>query len=202
MDLRRLGIETLEQLLLHFPREYLDRSRLSSLDELVPGQRATVRGRVMVSSERRPRGGMRILQVLLDDDRGRLQLVFFNQPYMKKLLANGRELLASGEVALFRGQMQMASPEIEVLDESEYQDAQAPGIVPVYPLTKGIRQRWLRGRVASLLERDDLMAELDEILPAGKPSARYISPRVPRRPNSPWIDSNSRKPSSCNCSEP
>jgi ATP-dependent DNA helicase RecG len=121
---------------------------------------------------------MRILQVLLDDDRGRLQLVFFNQPYMKKLLANGRELLASGEVALFRGQMQMASPEIEVLDESEYQDAQAPGIVPVYPLTKGIRQRWLRGRVASLLERDDLMAELEEILPeswlrkSGWPSRR------------------------------
>ena len=178
MDLRRLGIETLEQLLLHFPREYLDRSRLSSLDELVPGQRATVRGRVLVSSERRPRGGMRILQVLLDDDRGRLQLVFFNQPFMKKLLANGREVLASGAVALFRGQMQMASPEVEILDESEDQDARAPGIVPVYPLTKGIRQRWLRGRVAALLERDDLMAELEEILPeswlrkSGWPSRR------------------------------
>ncbi|MBC8366278.1 DNA helicase RecG, partial [bacterium] len=165
MDLRRLGIETLEQLLLHFPREYLDRSQLSSLDELLPGQRATVRGRVLVSSERRPRGGMRILQVLLDDDRGRLQLVFFNQPYMKKLLANGREVLASGEVALFRGQMQMASPEVEILDESEDQDAQAPGIGPVYPLTRGLRQRWLRGRVAAPLEREDLMADWEGILP-------------------------------------
>ncbi len=164
-DLRRLGIETLEQLLLHFPREYLDRSRLVPLNELKPGQRATVRGKVLVSSERRPRGGMRILQVLLDDDAGRLQLVFFNQPYMKKLLANGREVMASGEVGLFRGQMQMASPEVELLDEAEDGEAQAPGMVPVYPLSKGIRQRWLRGRVAALLEREDLMAELEEILP-------------------------------------
>jgi len=163
-DLRRLGIETLEDLLLHFPREYLDRSRLTPLDALVPGERATVSGRVMVSSERRARGRMRILHVLLDDGRGRLQLVFFNQPYMKKLLANGREILASGEVGLFRGQMQMASPEIELLDEES--EARAPGLVPVYPLTRGVRQRWLRGRVAALLSRVDLMAELEEVLPA------------------------------------
>ena len=62
-DLERLGIETVEQLLLHFPRQWLDRSRLVPLDQLHPGERVSVRGRVMAASERRPRRGMRLLQV-------------------------------------------------------------------------------------------------------------------------------------------
>jgi len=181
-DLARLGIESLEDLILHFPREYLDRSSLTPLDDLVPGRRATVQGRVLVSGERRPRGGMRLLQVMLDDGRGRLQLVFFNQPYMKRILVNGSQIMASGEVGLFRGQMQMSSPEVEVLDEGE--QSQAPGIVPVYPLTRGVRQRWLRGRISALLERRDLMAEIAEILPrewieeGGWPSRREAFRRI------------------------
>jgi len=80
------------------------------------------------------------------------------------VLINGCELIASGEIALFRGQMQMASPEFELLEDGD--GARAPGIVPVYPLTRGVRQRWLRQRIAALLQRDDLMAEIVEIMPA------------------------------------
>ncbi|MBN2171116.1 MAG: ATP-dependent DNA helicase RecG [Candidatus Krumholzibacteriota bacterium] len=166
-DLARLGVHTVEDLLLHFPRDYLDLGERVPLASLRPGQRATVRGRVMASDERRPRRAMSVLSVLLDDGSGRLTLVFFNQPYHRKQLPNGSEVLASGEVAAFRGRLQMAQPELEVLDEA------APGgrllarpILPVYPLTRGLSQRWLRRLVGEVLERGGLAASLGEILPA------------------------------------
>ena len=165
-DLARLGIGTVEDLLLHFPRGYLDLGDRVPLVGLVPGQRATVSGQVLASAERRPRQGLGILTVLIDDGEGRLQLVFFNQPYLRQQLVAGVQVLASGELTRYRGQLQMQSPELELLGEAEEPRLLARRILPLYPLTRGLGQRWLRRLLDGLLAEVGLAATLPEILPA------------------------------------
>ncbi len=165
-DLARLGIATVEDLLLHFPRGYLDLGDRRSLAGLAAGERATVSGQVLASAERRPRRGLSILTVLIDDGAGRLQLVFFNQPYLKQQLANGVEVLVHGELGLYRGQLQMQSPELEVLGDDEGPRLLARRILPLYPLTRGLGQRWLRRLIDGLFAEAGLAAALPEILPA------------------------------------
>lgn len=165
-DLARLGLHTAEDLLLHFPRDYLDLGESLPLAALKPGLRATVRGQVLASAERRPRQGLGILTVLIDDGTGRLQLVFFNQPYLKKQLPNGVQVVANGEATAFRGALQMQSPELEILGEEESPRLLARRILPLYPATRGVGQRWLRRLVDALLAEPGLLGALPEILPA------------------------------------
>ena len=164
LDLARLGIETAEDLLLHYPREYLDLGEQVRIADLAPGQRATVRGRVLAGGERRPRGGMKILTLVLDDESGRVNLVFFNQPYLRRTVRNGDELIVFGEASLFRSGLQMVSPQFELLGTE-------PGLLerkllPLYPLTRGVGQRWLRNLTGRLLDEPELRGALGEILPA------------------------------------
>lgn len=165
-DLARLGLATAEDLLLHFPRDYLDLGESLPLSNLQPGLRATVRGQVLASAERRPRAGLGILTVLIDDGTGRLQLVFFNQPYLKKQLPNGVQVVANGEATAFRGALQMQSPELEILGEEESPRLLARRILPLYPATRGVGQRWLRRLVDGLLAEPGVLGALPEILPA------------------------------------
>ncbi|MCB1162275.1 DNA helicase RecG, partial [bacterium] len=132
-DLARLGIETVEDLVLHFPRDYLDLGDVRPIAELTPGERATVQGQVLASAERRPRRGLSLLQVMVDDGTGRLQLVFFNQPYLKRQLRNGARVAVNGELAVYRSGLQMQSPELEILGEDESPRLLARTLLPLYP---------------------------------------------------------------------
>ncbi|MEZ4395297.1 MAG: ATP-dependent DNA helicase RecG [Candidatus Krumholzibacteriia bacterium] len=165
-DLARLGIETVEDLVLHFPRDYLDLGDVRPIAELTPGERATVQGQVLASAERRPRRGLSLLQVMVDDGTGRLQLVFFNQPYLKRQLRNGARVAVNGELAVYRSGLQMQSPELEILGEDESPRLLARTLLPLYPLTRGVGQRWLRRLTDRVLAEADLPSLLPEVLPA------------------------------------
>ena len=152
--LARLGIETVEDLLLHFPRRYYDRGDLLAITKIMPGKQATFIGTVLAVSHRRIRGGRSILTVAVGDETGTINLVFFNQPYLEKHFKQGTRILASGEPVLYRGSKQLVSPEYEIfsgeLDESLLETNR---IVPVYPLTAGISQRMMRRIIRSALEK-------------------------------------------------
>ncbi|MDD3643467.1 MAG: ATP-dependent DNA helicase RecG, partial [Candidatus Krumholzibacteria bacterium] len=152
--LSRLGIETVLDLVMHFPRGYFDRSDLVSIAGAAPGRTATVRGEVVAVHPRRlgPRRSM--LTVAVDDGTGALRLVFFNQPYLERAFRAGTRVIASGEVRLFRGEKQITAPEWERTGEGAEEDLIHAGrIVPVYPLTAGISQRMMRRIVREALDR-------------------------------------------------
>src|SRR5207253_1993466 len=110
-----------------------------------------------------------ITKAAITDDSGVLQVVWYNQPYLARLLAPGRRLVLHGRVQRRAGEIQMIAPEFEPLDDGE--DTLHVGrIVPVYPSTDGLSQRVLRTIVFHAL--DDYAALVEEWLPA----------RVRRRP--------------------
>ena len=162
--LSRLGIETVEDLLMHFPRRYYDRGDLVAVSKVAPRKQATFIATVLAASLRRLKGGRSILTVAAGDESGTINLVFFNQPYLEKHFAQGTRILASGEPILYRGSKQLVSPEYEIFSgELNESLLGTDRIVPVYPMTAGISQRMMRRIVRAALEK--YASQIQENLP-------------------------------------
>ncbi|MFO7652886.1 MAG: ATP-dependent DNA helicase RecG [Candidatus Krumholzibacteriia bacterium] len=150
--LARLGIETVADLLAHYPRRYFDRSVSTPIGRLRSGQDATVLGEVLTCGERRTRTGARLQTVCLRDDTGVLFCVWFNQRHLLKQFRAGQRVMASGVVRLHEGRRQLAHPDYEVLDAAGAA-LHTGRLVPVYALTHGVGQHWLRELVHRALDQ-------------------------------------------------
>ena len=159
--LNRLGVETIRDLLYLFPRRYEDRTTFTPIAALKPGERATICGVVREISEYKPRAGMNITRVMVTDGSGAAYGVWFNQPYMKKRFKQGMRVAFSGKVNLKYRRIEINSPEFEEMDGSE--PLNAGRMVPIYPLTEGLSQRWLREQMR--LVADSYAGFIGEILP-------------------------------------
>jgi len=152
--LSRLGIETVEDLISHFPRDYYDRSNFVKIAAAGDGRSVTFTAFVLAASLRRLGGGRSIFTVAVGDETGTINLVFFNQPYLEKQFKQGLRIIASGTVKQYRGKPQIIAPEYEFvtgdLDEFLLHTGR---ITPVYPLTAGISQRMMRRIVKSALDK-------------------------------------------------
>ncbi len=141
-DLARLGLHTVGDLLRHLPRTHEDRRSIRPMGGILPGEAATVRGRVLAVEEHRPRPGLSLLRVSFSDGTGLLDGVWFNQPYLKATFRPGTAYFISGKVDLFRGRLQINTPDFEPAVPGD--SVHAGRIVPVYPLGGRLTQRWLR----------------------------------------------------------
>lgn len=151
--LRNLGIENVNDLLCHFPRKHYDRRHLQKIAQLQAGTEVTFVGRVLTATQGRPRGRRTAVTAAVGDDTGVIQVVWFNQPYLLRHLKPGSEIIASGQLNFYRGQRQLVNPEFEVLgDELGAEVITAGRIVPVYGLTSGVTQRYLRSLVMRTID--------------------------------------------------
>ena len=144
-DLAELGITTVFDLVTHYPRRYIDGTRMVTVDQLVAGEKATVLATVARVTAPPPRAGRgrrapARVQVDLADRGGRIAVVFFNQAWRARQLPVGTLVLAFGPVSSYRDSLQMVNPTVEVLrgaDEGSTEDdgPSSGRIYPVYPLT-------------------------------------------------------------------
>lgn len=152
--LSRLGIETVEDLVLHYPRNYFDRSELKRVSAMVPESRGSFSGTVLAVSPRKLGRGRSMLTVAVGDETGIINLVFFNQHYLEKTFRQGNTVIASGTVRQYKGQKQIVAPEYEIVSGDAGDELIHAGrIVPVYPLTAGISQRMMRRIVKTALDK-------------------------------------------------
>lgn len=163
-DLKRLGIENVNDLLSHFPRTYYDRRKLASIASLQIGLDQTFIGRVLSVTQRAPFRRRSMVVAAVGDETGIVQVVWFNNPYLGRHLKAGRELIVSGRPGIYRGQRQVVNPEFEYTAEEDESGSPAARIIPVYRLTSGVSQRYLRGVIARTLE--DYAGAVPETLPA------------------------------------
>jgi len=152
-DLAELGITTVLDLVTHYPRRYVDGTRMVTIDRLAAGEKATVLATVTRVSAPPPRGGRgrrapARVQLEVADRGGSLTVVFFNQTWRAKQLPVGTLALFFGPVTLYRDRLQMASPTVEVLRGADEGTGDGDGgdgapstgrIYPVYPLTDKAR---------------------------------------------------------------
>ena len=152
-QLARLDIHTVEDLLLHRPRRYEDRRHFRKIAELTKDEPATARGTIVALGLRRFRGGSKsVFEIILDDGTARLHCRWWNLPFMEKYFAMGDEVFVYGRLSETKPRV-MTHPETEVIEGGEESFIHINRIAPVYPLTEGLPQRWLRGLVWRTLER-------------------------------------------------
>lgn len=167
-ELNRMGIHTVYDLLTWFPRTYEDQSVLTKISALKPGERATVAGVILNMTERQAgRRGMTILTALIGDGTGFLQVTWFNQKFLKKKLVTGRRIFVTGKAEYaYGGRGQFAMSQLsgfEVLEEEDNPE-ELCGILPVYPSTEKLTQKFFRKIMLGLLQED---FELPEVIPSG-----------------------------------
>jgi ATP-dependent DNA helicase RecG len=125
--LKVMGIESILDLLVHYPRRYLDRTREARIAELRPGDEAMVIATVRRADSRRTRNGKVMVTVDASDGSATLKVTFFNQPWRQRQLSAGTEAVFFGKVEQFRGSRQMTNPVVDLIGD------RTGRIVPVYP---------------------------------------------------------------------
>ena len=110
-SLEKLELTTVSDILFLYPRRYLDLRNFKKISMLVPGENASVTGKVVAREEKMLRMGRRTyLNVALSDGTGVLFVVFFNQPYLKDVFSIDMEFFINGVTDMYKGRMQMVNP--------------------------------------------------------------------------------------------
>jgi ATP-dependent DNA helicase RecG len=170
MQLSRLEIHTIRDLLLHRPLRYEDRRRLIPIAELAVGQPATVKGKIVAQGIKWARKRTKsIFEFIITDGTARLYCRWWNLPFMEKFFAVGDEVIVFGKPLLLKPRT-MDHPDTEVVDPGDEDFVHFNRITPVYPLTDGLPQRWVRALIWRTLEDMDLPAQLAAGGAAGDPA--------------------------------
>ncbi len=155
--LARLGIATVEDLLNFYPRRYQDWTKITPMEELTFDEEAAVYGEVVDVKEARPRPRMSILTAVLTDGTGAVNLVYFNQPWKRDEFARGQHILAYGRAEYQYRKIQMSNADTEAVEPAELAGFQK--LVPVYPLTEGLKLSRMQELIRQALAQAEDLAE-------------------------------------------
>lgn len=145
-ELSAIGLNTAEDILHYLPSRYEDRSSFTSIKDVKPGESCTIRGEIITLSARRTRAGAPVFQIALTDKTGFIHAIWFNKPYLKDYFNRGQEVVLYGKVEQY-DKLQIVQPEYEILKGDETDSIHIGRIVPIYPVTAKLTQRFLRGLV-------------------------------------------------------
>jgi ATP-dependent DNA helicase RecG len=169
LALRRLGIETVEDLLTHFPRRHEDRHQFPHFPREESDVPICLCGEVVKTSVRRFGGWKKIFEATLEESSPNalsepLVCRWFNLHYMQKMIATGQRLVVFGKPRLRGKRICMDHPEFEVIENDEEISIHFRRITPIYPGTEGLSQRVLRSIIYRLLNEIS-SAPLETLLP-------------------------------------
>lgn len=163
--LEKLDIQTVEDLLHHYPSRYNDFRLHSKISHLQIGETATIQGQIISFENIFSKYGKKIQKIIVADETGQLEVIFFNQTFLSRVLKPGLTISLSGKAGFFNRKITLISPEYEIVKQSDarYQipakskeklnTTHTGRLVPVYPETYGVSSKWLRSRIKPLLEK-------------------------------------------------
>jgi ATP-dependent DNA helicase RecG len=185
-----MGLLTVLDLLQHYPRRWVDRTKRVEIAALEVGEAATVIGEVRSVHARRTRNRKALVEVVIHDGSSLLNVTFFNQIWREKQLAVGTEVSLYGKLDVYRGKRQMAMPVVDVLGRAGVADDKTGVILPIYPQSgKAEVFTWqLRTLVGEALAKcaargfadpvDDVLTDRHDLIP------RTVAMRAIHRPDS------------------
>ncbi|PKL36888.1 DNA helicase RecG [Candidatus Peregrinibacteria bacterium HGW-Peregrinibacteria-1] len=160
--LERLGVTTVKDFVSYFPRTYNDLTGYKPIIDLVAGENATICGKLSNLVVIRTRNGMKMLKGVVTDATASVEVVWFNQTHLLKILPRNKELVLTGRVGFSFGKLSLQSPLYEIGD-SGGEVIHGGRIVPVYHEVAGISSKWLRSKIKLLL--DEYKSLFKEYLP-------------------------------------
>ncbi|MBN1263279.1 MAG: ATP-dependent DNA helicase RecG [Candidatus Pacebacteria bacterium] len=170
--LEKIEIKNLKDLLYHFPHRYEDYSLTLPIAWIPIGKPLTIKGRLLSIRNYFTRNGKKIQKAVVADKTGQIEVVWFNQPFLTRILKTGTELSLSGKAEWFGRQKSLITPEYEIVTASL--PIHTGRLVPIYPETYGVSSKWLRSKIAPLILKSAV--ELDEFLPRFLLSKKQFPP--------------------------
>ncbi|MBC7321150.1 ATP-dependent DNA helicase RecG [bacterium] len=158
---KKLGVETLNDLIYFIPKRYEDRSNLKPINSLESDTYQTVLCYVVDVQEERVRNNLTLVKARVRDNTGEAIAIWFNQTYLKNILKKGTKLYLYGNITRRFGRVEIQNPDYEIADSDE--TIHTGRIIPVYPLTEGLSQKIVRGIIWNTLNR--YIDELEEFIP-------------------------------------
>ncbi len=158
--LEKLGIETVRDMLYHFPYRNEDRSEIKKIAEVSDGESVCIRATVFSPPEvRRVRKNLAIYTLILRDDSGFINAVWYNNKYIMKNFSPGKTYTFFGQIKVSYGKKEIVTP----VYETEEKNLATGRIVPVYGLTAGLSQKTMQNTAKLCL--DSALSEIEETLP-------------------------------------
>jgi len=179
--LKKLGLKTVRDLLYHFPSRYADLGEITTIEKLTVGEKATIYGQVnKLKTGKAFRKRISMAEGEISDNTGKIKIVWFNQPYIAKMIRAGSKVKLSGKVMERKGVPYLANPEIETTNELPIdigdslfglpteasaqagKKADSP-FIPIYPESRGITSRWFYYTMQKVLQSETLDKITDPI---------------------------------------
>ncbi len=152
------GLHTAGDLLDFLPYRLEDYSTTIPIAEIEPGK-ATIKAHCEKVTTRMVRRGMKVTSAVLVDDSGKLQAVWFNQPYREVQLKGGQDFYFSGTFDFKYNRYQLTNPTVEAVKDVQ---VQTDRLLPLYRQVKGLKTQIVRKVISELRP---LMTMLPETLP-------------------------------------
>ena len=163
-QLGKKGLATVGDALFFVPLRHEDRTRLTPLRELQPGQAATTSGVITGISPPPPRRARVPFAIMLRDGTGHATATWFGGAYLAKIFQRGQRLVLHGKVERFQGAITIRQPDFEIVESDGEDDRLHTGrLVPVYSATEGLTQRPLRRLMWNIVEKH--VRDVPELLP-------------------------------------
>ncbi|MDP2585957.1 MAG: DEAD/DEAH box helicase [Candidatus Levybacteria bacterium] len=150
--LEKLGIKTFEDFLYHIPSRYDDFSLISKINRVQQGEVVTIQGTVSEINNEFTKNFKRLQKAEIADSTGSIEVVWFNQPYLTKVIHAQDKIALSGKIDWFLRKLVMQSPDYELITSSPA--IHTGRLVPVYPETKGLTSKWLRRQTYNLINEN------------------------------------------------
>jgi ATP-dependent DNA helicase RecG len=157
--LKKSGLTIVEDLIYYFPRKWEDLSHISPISEVRDGDKVTIKATLTSAKTfRSARRGMSVTQGSAMDDTGIIDLVWFNQPYLKTSLQIDNEYFLTGSAKRGQKGLQLMSPTVEPAEKTPIHSGK---IVPIYPetgkLTTKIARRLIKNTLPAIREMEDYL---------------------------------------------
>jgi len=162
-NLANLAIHNIQDLLYYFPRNYFDSSKLHKISSLNHQEKKSFIAQVKsIKSVRTRKRNFTIQTALVEDENDEVELVWFNQPFLKNSLKEGQKYIFSGKLNPKSYNPQVQSP---VFEEIKEEQTHVGIITPSYPLTESLSNKWLRSRIKWLIKNFEFVTDITENLP-------------------------------------
>lgn len=159
----KLGITTLEDLLMHIPFRYEDFRNVKKIASVRIGETVTIHAKIESISQITTKNGKKGQLAVVSDDTSKMQILWFNQPYILYTLKTGKTFAFAGKIQWFNKKPTFFAPVYEPISD-ESKNIHTGRLVPIYHTTQKINSKWIRNRIFNLLENDFEEFLPDEIL--------------------------------------
>src|SRR3989344_5650747 len=170
--LRKLNINTVEDLIYHFTFRYDDFSQIKTIENIQTGEVASIQGVIWQIKNVRTRSWKFVTVATVVDQSGTIEVIWFNQPYLTPTLKPGMQISLSGKIQFDGFRPKLISPSYEILKSAVSQSRSdlvqgltlhTGRLVPIYPETEGVSSKWLRAKIAKILP--DYLKNTEDFVP-------------------------------------